>query len=59
MSHAEPSKIGTTRTTTTDRRARREDRAQRNRRRRAVEVNELRFALGELAALRRYERAAV
>lgn len=59
MSHAEPSKIGATRTITTDRRARREDRAQRNRRRRAVENNELRFALGELATLRHYERANV
>lgn len=56
MSHAEPSKIGTTRTITTDRAARREDRALRNRRRDAVYSNELRFALAEAGALRRFER---
>ena len=56
MSHPEPSKIGTTRTITTDRAARREDRANRNRRRRAVEVNELRFAMTEARTLRHFER---
>lgn len=58
MSHAEPSKIGTTRTITTDRAARREDRARRNRRRKAVETNELRFALAEFSTLRHFVRAA-
>ncbi len=56
MSHAEPSKIGTTRTITTDRAARREDRASRNRKRRAVETNELRFALDEARTLRQFKR---
>jgi hypothetical protein len=44
---------------TTDRAARREDRRKRNIRRRAVEVNELRFALHEAGTLRHFERAAV
>ncbi|GAA0719507.1 hypothetical protein Drose_05825 [Dactylosporangium roseum] len=51
MSHAQPSKIGTTRTITTDARARREDRQQRNRRRDAVYSNELRAALRDAAPL--------
>jgi hypothetical protein len=59
MSHPQPSKIGSTRTTTTDRRARREDRRKRNILRKAVEVNELRYALHEVATLRHFERAAV
>lgn len=58
MSHPEPSKIGATRTITTDRAARREDRRKRNILRKAVEVNEMRFAIGEYATLRRFERAA-
>jgi hypothetical protein len=44
--------------TTTDRAARREDRRKRNIRRRAVETNELRFALHEAGTLRHFERAA-
>jgi hypothetical protein len=56
MSHAEPSKIGTTRTITTDRAARREDRARRNRRRDAIYGNELRFALDEAKSLRHFKR---
>jgi len=59
MSHAHPSKIGTTRTITTDRATRREDRARRIRRRDAVWNNELRAALAEAGTLRHYERAAV
>lgn len=56
MSHAEPSKIGTTRTITTDRAARREDRTLLNRRRDAVYGNELRFALDEARTLRQFKR---
>lgn len=56
MSHAEPSKIGTTRTITTDRRARREDRRKRIIRRDAVYSNELRFALDEARTLRQFKR---
>lgn len=42
--------------TTTDRAARREDRRKRNIRRRAVETNELRFALHEAGTLRQFKR---
>lgn len=56
MSHPEPSKIGTTRTITTDRAARRDDRRKRNILRKAVEVNELRFAMTEARALRQFKR---
>ena len=56
MSHAEPSKIGTTRTITTDRAARRSDRRKLNIRRDAVYGNELRFALDEARTLRQFKR---
>lgn len=58
MSHAEPSKIGTTRTISTDRSARREDRRKRLILRKAVETNDLRFALHEAGTLRHFERAS-
>ncbi|GGM52849.1 hypothetical protein ACFFX1_55305 [Dactylosporangium sucinum] len=56
MSHAQPSKIGATRTITTDARARREDRRRRLIRRDAAYANHLRDALAEAKSLRHFRR---